>query len=54
MGWFGRGHERVLKGASPMHRFFWESDQKCRLADICQKLERVPYESRLRQLSRQS
>src|SRR5208283_116504 len=28
-------------------RFFWESDQKCRLADILPKLQKVTYESRL-------
>jgi len=30
-----------------MRNFFWESDQKCRLADYLPKLERVTYESRL-------
>jgi glycyl-tRNA synthetase beta chain len=28
-------------------QFFWEADQKCRLADYLPKLERVTYESRL-------
>jgi len=33
--------------ASPMHQFFWQADQRCRLADYLPKLERVTYESRL-------
>jgi glycyl-tRNA synthetase beta chain len=41
------GHERVLKARFADARFFWESDQKCRLADYLTKLERVTYESRL-------
>ena len=41
------GHERVLKARFADARFFWESDQKCRLADYLPKLERVTYESRL-------
>jgi len=28
-------------------RFFWEADQKCRLADMLPKLQKVTYESRL-------
>jgi glycyl-tRNA synthetase beta chain len=41
------GHERVLRARLADARFFWESDQKCRLADYLPKLERVTYESRL-------
>jgi glycyl-tRNA synthetase beta chain len=41
------GHERVLKARFADARFFWESDQKCRLADYLPKLDRVTYESRL-------
>ena len=41
------GHERVLRARFADARFFWESDQKCRLADILPKLQRVTYESRL-------
>jgi glycyl-tRNA synthetase beta chain len=41
------GHERVLKARFADAQFFWESDQKCRLADYLPKLERVTYESRL-------
>jgi glycyl-tRNA synthetase beta chain len=41
------GHERVLKARFADAQFFWESDQKCRLADYLLKLERVTYESRL-------
>ena len=41
------GHERVLRARLVDAQFFWESDQKCRLADYLPKLERVTYESRL-------
>ena len=41
------GHERVLRARFADARFFWESDQKCPLADILPKLQRVTYESRL-------
>ena len=41
------GHEKVLKARFADAQFFWESDQKCRLADYLPKLERVTYESRL-------
>ena len=41
------GHERVLRARFADARFFWQSDQKCRLADYLSKLERVIYESRL-------
>ena len=41
------GHERVLRARFADARFFWESDQKCKLADILPKLQKVTYESRL-------
>jgi glycyl-tRNA synthetase beta chain len=41
------GHERVLRARFADARFFWQSDQKCRLADYLPKLERITYESRL-------
>jgi glycyl-tRNA synthetase beta chain len=41
------GHERVLRARFADAQFFWEADQKCRLADYLPKLERVSYESRL-------
>ncbi len=41
------GHERVLRARFADARFFWESDQKMRLADILPRLEKITYESRL-------
>jgi len=41
------GHERVLRARFADARFFWETDQKCRLADYLPKLAQVIYESRL-------
>ncbi|HYA98314.1 MAG TPA: glycine--tRNA ligase subunit beta [Methylomirabilota bacterium] len=41
------GHERVLRARFADARFFWQADQKCRLADYLPRLERVTYESRL-------
>jgi glycyl-tRNA synthetase beta chain len=41
------GHERVLRARFADAQFFWESDQKCRLADFLPKLAKVTYESRL-------
>lgn len=41
------GHERVLRARFADARFFWATDQKCRLADYLPKLDRVTYESRL-------
>jgi glycyl-tRNA synthetase beta chain len=41
------GHERVLRARLADAQFFWQADQKCRLADYLPKLERVTYESRL-------
>jgi len=46
-GMIRAGHERVLRARFADARFFWESDQKCRLADYLPKLECVTYESRL-------
>jgi glycyl-tRNA synthetase beta chain len=41
------GHERVLRARFADARFFWETDQKTRLADYLPKLAAVTYESRL-------
>lgn len=41
------GHERVLRARFADARFFWEADQKRRLADYLPKLEKITYESRL-------
>ena len=41
------GHERVLRARFADAQFFWNADQKCRLADYLPRLERVTYESRL-------
>jgi len=41
------GHESVLRARFADARFFWESDQKVRLADILPKLDKITYESRL-------
>ncbi|HWY42829.1 MAG TPA: glycine--tRNA ligase subunit beta [Candidatus Sulfotelmatobacter sp.] len=41
------GHEKVLRARFADAQFFWQSDQKCRLADYLPKLERVTFESRL-------
>jgi len=41
------GHERVLKARFADARFFWQADQKCRLADRLPKLAHVTYESHL-------
>jgi len=41
------GHRNVLRARFTDARFFWESDQKCKLADYLPKLQRVTYESRL-------
>src|SRR6266849_4716000 len=46
-GLIGAGHERVLGARFADARFFWETDQKCRLADYLPKLAHVSYESRL-------
>jgi glycyl-tRNA synthetase beta chain len=41
------GHEQVLRARFADARFFWQSDQKCQLADILPKLQKITYESRL-------
>ena len=41
------GHERVLRARFADARFFWQTDQKCRLADYLPRLAEVIYESRL-------
>jgi glycyl-tRNA synthetase beta chain len=41
------GHERVLRARFADARFFWRTDQKCRLADYLPRLANVTYESRL-------
>jgi len=41
------GHERVLRARFADAQFFWETDQKTRLADQLPKLKAVTYESRL-------
>lgn len=41
------GHERVLRARFADARFFWETDQKCRLADYLPKLGTVTYQEKL-------
>ncbi len=41
------GHERVLRARFADARFFWEADQKCRLADNLHKLAAVTYQEKL-------
>ena len=41
------GHERVLRARFADARFFWETDQKCRLADNLSKLATVTYQAKL-------
>jgi glycyl-tRNA synthetase beta chain len=41
------GHERVLRARFADARFFWETDQKCRLADYLPKLAAVTYQEKL-------
>ncbi len=41
------GHERVLRARFADARFFWETDQKCRLADNLPKLNAVTYQEKL-------
>ena len=42
-----RGHEKVLHARLADAQFFWESDQKCRLADYADQLAHITFESRL-------
>src|SRR6185295_7313700 len=41
------GHERVLRARFADAKFFWESDQKCRLADYLPKLAHVTFQIKL-------
>jgi glycyl-tRNA synthetase beta chain len=41
------GHERVLRARFADARFFWESDQRCHLADYLPKLNGVTYQAKL-------
>jgi glycyl-tRNA synthetase beta chain len=41
------GHERVLRARFADARFFWETDQKCRLPDFLPRLAEVTYESKI-------
>jgi glycyl-tRNA synthetase beta chain len=41
------GHERVLRARFADAQFFWETDQKCRLADYLTKLGAVTYQEKL-------
>jgi glycyl-tRNA synthetase beta chain len=41
------GHERVLRARFADARFFWDTDQKCRLVDYLPRLAGVTYESRI-------
>jgi len=42
-----QGHERVLRARFADAQFFWETDQRVKLADYLPKLAAVTYESRL-------
>ena len=41
------GHERVLRARFADAKFFWEGDQKCRLADYLPKLTSVTFQTKL-------
>ena len=41
------GHERVLRARFADARFFWQADQKCRLADYLPKLSQVTFQVKL-------
>ncbi|MGB6430573.1 MAG: glycine--tRNA ligase subunit beta [Candidatus Acidiferrales bacterium] len=41
------GHERVLRARFADARFFWEADQKCRLADNLPRLAQVTFQEKL-------
>ena len=47
VGLIRAGHERVLRARFADARFFWETDQKCRLADYLPKLGAVTYQEKL-------
>ena len=46
-GLIREGHERVLRARFADARFFWQADQKCRLADYLPKLSAVTYQEKL-------
>ncbi|HEX5422749.1 MAG TPA: glycine--tRNA ligase subunit beta [Candidatus Acidoferrales bacterium] len=46
-GMVRQGHERVLRARFADAQFFWQTDQKTKLADYLPKLAAVTYESRL-------
>jgi glycyl-tRNA synthetase beta chain len=46
-GFIRAGHERVLRARFADARFFWKTDQKCRLADYLPKLAAVTYQEKL-------
>ncbi len=46
-GMIRAGHERVLRARFADARFFWESDQKCRLADYLPRLNGVTFQEKL-------
>jgi len=41
------GHERVLRARFADAKFFWQADQKCRLADNLTKLKAVTFQAKL-------
>jgi len=41
------GHERVLRARFADAKFFWETDQKCRLADYLPTLSQVTFQAKL-------
>ncbi len=41
------GHERVLRARFADAKFFWEADQKCRLADYLPKLDQVTFQAKI-------
>jgi glycyl-tRNA synthetase beta chain len=41
------GHERVLRARFADAQFFWQADQKCRLADYLPKLTQVTFQAKL-------
>ena len=41
------GHERVLRARFADAKFFWETDQKCRLADYLPMLAQVTFQAKL-------
>jgi glycyl-tRNA synthetase beta chain len=46
-GLIRRGHERVLRARFADASFFWQTDQKCRLADYLPKLSQVTFQVKL-------